>query len=495
MKNDLIEATQQVLVEGYTIKNKKLKKESKPNFLPVSELPDICYGILPSDNSIIVIKKGENGYYQTDLGSPDNVEKVVDDLNEKMGVTPDQRFTMELRSMSGNWSDKKTEYVNDYCFYEVHFDYTEDSGKDSDGYSKFFKSRKCVEDDIEYITNLAIEEGVLDEDDMVDLEYIDYAQKIDKEEYEAATREKVENKELNKKTEAYSYNWQDDIDEVENTEENDELVYAFAENLMETDPDYSNYDDPWEIISNIIAIWKIEKRSRLYDYLIKWYGSEEEMKKHIRSFYETNNAIYFETGVGYSIFDADLLGGNADGRTVEKFSKFVANGGKKEESKKVEAEETTTDLEKAFETEVKYWLQALADDNSNDEIGQKALSVLDDETKIKEIVNELVNGSEDLWEDIHLKIEQLAGIDYRNSSRGKVENKKVTETVDENKVNLYDTVWDTISSYDEEYAKEQGIDKLDDEDVYNIIAEILNNNQVKDIIREEIESYAGYKNS
>lgn len=403
MKDDLVEAVQRALVEGYTIKNKKLETESKPNFLPVSELPDICYGILPSDSSIIVIKKGENGYYQTDLGSPDNVEKVVDDLNEKLGVTPDQRFTMELRSMSGNWSDKKTE--------------------------------------------------------------------------------------------AYSYNWQDDIEEVENTEENDELVYAFAENLMETDPYYSNYDDPWEIVSNIISIWKIEKRSKLYDYLIRWYGSEEEMKKHIRSFYETNNAIYFETGVGYSIFDADLLGGNADGRTAEKFSEFVANGGKKEESKKVEVEETTTDLEKAFETEVKYWLQALADDNSNDEIGQKALSVLDDETKIKEIVNELVNGSEDLWEDIHLKIEQLAGIDYRNSSRGKVENKKVTETVDENKVNLYDTVWDTISSYDEEYAKEQGIDKLDDEDVYNIIAEILNNNQVKDIIREEIESYAGYKNS
>ena len=105
---------------------------------------------------------------------------------------------------------------------------------------------------------------------MADLEYIDYSQKIDKEEYEAATREKVENKELNTKTEAYSYNWQDDIDEVENTEENDELVYAFAENLMETDPDYSNYDDPWEIISNIIAIWKIEKRSRLYDYLINF---------------------------------------------------------------------------------------------------------------------------------------------------------------------------------------------------------------------------------
>lgn len=74
-------------------------------------------------------------------------------------------------------------------YYEIHFDYTELSGKDSDGYSKFFKSTKDVEDDTEYITNLAIEEGILDEDDMADLDYIDYAQKIDEDEYLNATGE------------------------------------------------------------------------------------------------------------------------------------------------------------------------------------------------------------------------------------------------------------------------------------------------------------------
>lgn len=75
------------------------------------------------------------------------------------------------------------------------------------------------------------------------------------------------------------------------------------------------------------------------------------------------------------------------------------------------------------------------------------------------------------------------------------ESKKVTEDVDEDKVNLYDTVWDQISCYDEEYAQEQGIDKLDDEDVYNIIAEIMSRPDVQDIIREEIEDYAGRKNN
>ena len=166
------------------------------------------------------------------------------------------------------------------------------------------------------------------------------------------------------------------------------------------------------------------------------------------------------------------------------------------ESKKVEAEEDTTSapdyLEKAFEVEVEYWLKALVDENSNDEIGKKAQEVLDDKAKMKSIVDELVNGSDDLWEDIHRRIEELAGLHYRESSRVN-ENKKVTEAVEEDKVNLYDTVWDQISCYDEEYAQEQGIDKLDDEDVYNIIAEIMSRPDVQDIIREEIEDYAGRK--
>lgn len=157
----------------------------------------------------------------------------------------------------------------------------------------------------------------------------------------------------------------------------------------------------------------------------------------------------------------------------------------------------TTELEKAFTTEVKYWLQTLIDEKSNDEIGKKATSVIEDDAKVKEIVDELVNGSDDLWEDIHMKIENLAGIDVRRYNDKRYESKKdgLTESVDESKVNLYDTVWDVISSYDEEYAQEQGIDKLDDEDVYNIIAEIIGNPDVQSIIREEIESYAGYKNS
>ena len=135
--------------------------------------------------------------------------------------------------------------------------------------------------------------------------------------------------------ESYSYNWKDDIKEVEATEENDDIWYAVAENMCETSPkDYG--DDPLEVMSNIIAIWKISKGSRLYKYLLKWYKSEDKLKKKVRDIYDTRDAIYFVTGCGYSIFDADLLGGNADGTTERKFDDFVS---KEEEANPQESDD------------------------------------------------------------------------------------------------------------------------------------------------------------
>ena len=128
------------------------------------------------------------------------------------------------------------------------------------------------------------------------------------------------------KADTYYYNWRDDIEEVEPTEYNDDIWYAVAENMKETEPDeYEDYD-VLDIMSDIIFIWKIEKRSRLYDYLLKWYGSEEELLRNVRDVYDTGRAIYFVTGCGYSFFDSDLLGGNADGRTVKEFERFIDNG-------------------------------------------------------------------------------------------------------------------------------------------------------------------------
>ena len=52
-----------------------------------------------------------------------------------------------------------------------------------------------------------------------------------------------------------------------------------------------------------------------------------------------------------------------------------------------------------------------------------------------------------------------------------------------------------IENYDEEYAKEQGIDKLNDEDIHNIILNILEGKEIDEIIKKEIEDYAGRKSN
>ena len=67
--------------------------------------------------------------------------------------------------------------------------------------------------------------------------------------------------------------------------------------------------------------------------------------------------------------------------------------------------------------------------------------------------------------------------------------------MEENKINLYDTIWEQISCYDEEYAEEIWIDKLDDEDIYNIMFNFLDRGDIQSAIREEIEEYANRKNN
>lgn len=88
------------------------------DLIPVSELPDMCYGVLPTDCSIIIIKKGETGYFKTNKGyeneyadidnweeKNNKADEVADRLNAQLDVTPEQRLSMELRSMNGNWDN------------------------------------------------------------------------------------------------------------------------------------------------------------------------------------------------------------------------------------------------------------------------------------------------------------------------------------------------------------------------------------------------------
>ena len=68
-------------------------------------LPELCYSVHESTGELIVIRRGECGYYPTDYNAPDkerNVE-LADRLNEKLGVDMWQRQAMEVGSICG-WS-------------------------------------------------------------------------------------------------------------------------------------------------------------------------------------------------------------------------------------------------------------------------------------------------------------------------------------------------------------------------------------------------------
>ena len=66
-------------------------------------LPDQCYDTLKTTGEIIIVKKGETGYYRTDIdaGSREANRALVDEYNQNAGVTKAQAAAMSLGSMCG----------------------------------------------------------------------------------------------------------------------------------------------------------------------------------------------------------------------------------------------------------------------------------------------------------------------------------------------------------------------------------------------------------
>ena len=72
-----------------------------------ASLPKQCYIYVQTVNKICIVKKGESGYYKTDLLECNKIKshvkakKFVDELNEQLGVTPAQREAMKAGLMFG----------------------------------------------------------------------------------------------------------------------------------------------------------------------------------------------------------------------------------------------------------------------------------------------------------------------------------------------------------------------------------------------------------
>lgn len=66
-------------------------------------LPEQCCSILPSTGELIVIKRGERGYYRSEWNTDSREENknIADFTNSRMGITPAQLEAMICGSMCG----------------------------------------------------------------------------------------------------------------------------------------------------------------------------------------------------------------------------------------------------------------------------------------------------------------------------------------------------------------------------------------------------------
>lgn len=65
-------------------------------------LPEMCYSVHESTGDLIVIKRGEAGYYNCSYNTNDKEKNVeLADYNNRLGVTPVQRKAMEIGSLCG----------------------------------------------------------------------------------------------------------------------------------------------------------------------------------------------------------------------------------------------------------------------------------------------------------------------------------------------------------------------------------------------------------
>lgn len=68
-----------------------------------SSLPEHCYIYLPTTREIGIVKKGESGYYRSDitLAYDEDGKQFVEELNKKCGITKAQEAAMLAGSMFG----------------------------------------------------------------------------------------------------------------------------------------------------------------------------------------------------------------------------------------------------------------------------------------------------------------------------------------------------------------------------------------------------------
>lgn len=72
-----------------------------PHF--AEKLPEMCYSTLPDDGSLILLKRGESGYFQTEWNQSDPAQncRIADYRNQQRGISRAQEQAMSVGSLFG----------------------------------------------------------------------------------------------------------------------------------------------------------------------------------------------------------------------------------------------------------------------------------------------------------------------------------------------------------------------------------------------------------
>lgn len=68
-----------------------------------SSLPEQCYIFVQTENCVGIVKKGESGFYRTEIkgGKPSETKAIANKMNEKLGISKGQTEAMKAGSMFG----------------------------------------------------------------------------------------------------------------------------------------------------------------------------------------------------------------------------------------------------------------------------------------------------------------------------------------------------------------------------------------------------------
>ena len=82
----------------------RMEQAGSKGLIPLrASLPDKCYSTLLETGKVVILKKGETGYYTTDIPftSREEAQRIVDEQNRRLGVTKAQEAAMKAGSMFG----------------------------------------------------------------------------------------------------------------------------------------------------------------------------------------------------------------------------------------------------------------------------------------------------------------------------------------------------------------------------------------------------------